>query len=319
MRELKIFSGRANPNLAKGICDHLNLRLSEISLENFPDSEISCKVDEDVRGREVFLIQPTCPPVNENLMELLVMIDSCRRASADRITAVIPYFGYARQDRKDEGRVPITAKLVANLIVRAGADRVLTMDLHAAQIQGFFDVPVDHLYAAPVLNSYFLGKQLAGDDLVVVSPDEGSIKRAIGHSKRLGGKLAIIDKRRSSATETRQENIIGGPVEGRVALIFDDLISTAGSICGAARLLQEAGAREIHVAATHGVFCGPAVERMQAAPIESVVITNSIQLTKEQQIPKIKVLSVATLLAEAIKRIHQHQSISAMFDLATHD
>ncbi len=319
MRELKIFSGRANRNLAKGICDHLNLRLSDISLANFPDSEISCKVDEDVRGREVFLIQPTCPPVNENLMELLVMIDSCRRASADRITAVIPYFGYARQDRKDEGRVPITAKLVANLIVRAGADRVLTMDLHAAQIQGFFDVPVDHLYAAPVLNSYFLSRQLAGDDLVVVSPDEGSIKRAIGHSKRLGGKLAIIDKRRSSATETRQENIIGGPVEGRVALIFDDLISTAGSICGAAQLLQEAGAREIHVAATHGVFCGPAIERIQGAPIKSLVVTNSIQLTEEQLIPKIKVLSVATLLAEAIKRIHQHQSISAMFDLATHD
>ncbi len=252
-------------------------------------------------------------------MELLVMIDSCRRASAERITAVIPYFGYARQDRKDEGRVPITAKLVANLIVRAGADRVLTMDLHAAQIQGFFDVPVDHLYAAPVLNSYFQELQLTGDNLVVVSPDEGSIKRAIGHSKRLGGKLAIIDKRRSSATETRQENIIGGPVEGRVALIFDDLISTAGSICGAARLLQEAGAREIHVAATHGVFCGPAIERIQAAPIESLVITNSIQLTEEQLIPKIKVLSIASLLGEAIKRIHQHQSISAMFDQPQHD
>ena len=314
MRELKIFSGRSNPSLARDMCSHLNLPLSEISLANFPDSEISCKVDEDVRGREVFLVQSTCPPVNETLMELLIMIDSCRRASAENITAVIPYFGYARQDRKDEGRVPITAKLVANLIVRAGADRVLTMDLHAAQIQGFFDVPVDHLYAAPVLNSYFQQLQLRGDDIVVVSPDEGSIKRAIGHSKRLGGTLAIIDKRRSSATVTRQENIIGGPLEGRVALIFDDLISTAGSICGAARLVHEAGAREIHVAATHGVFCGEAIQRIQDAPISSLVVTNSIPLNQSQLIPKIKVLSVATLLAEAIKRIHQHQSISAMFD-----
>jgi ribose-phosphate pyrophosphokinase len=242
------------------------------------------------------------------------MIDSCRRASAERITAVIPYFGYARQDRKDEGRVPITAKLVANLIVRAGADRVLTMDLHAAQIQGFFDVPVDHLYAAPVLNSYFQQLHLRGNEIVVVSPDEGSIKRAIGHSKRLGGTLAIIDKRRSSATVTRQKNLIGGPVKGRVALIFDDLISTAGSICGAARLLDEAGAREIHVAATHGVFCGEAIQRIQDAPISSLIVTNSIPLNPSQLIPKIKVLSVATLLAEAIKRIHQHQSISAMFN-----
>jgi ribose-phosphate pyrophosphokinase len=318
MRELKIFSGRGNPSLARDICSHLNLPLSQISLANFPDSEISCKVDEDVRGREVFLVQPTCPPVNETLMELLIMIDSCRRASAERITAVIPYFGYARQDRKDEGRVPITAKLVANLIVRAGADRVLTMDLHAAQIQGFFDVPVDHLYAAPVLNSYFQRMELGRDEICIVSPDEGSIKRAIGHSKRLGGTLAIIDKRRSSATVTRQENIIGGPLEGRVALIFDDLISTAGSICGAARLVREAGAREIHVAATHGVFCGEAIQRIQDAPISSLIVTNSIPLNPSQLIPKIKVLSVATLLAEAIKRIHQHQSISAMFQERHH-
>ena len=188
------------------------------------------------------LIQPTCPPVNDNLMELLIMIDSCKRASADAITAVIPYFGYARQDRKDEGRTPITAKLTANLITRAGADRVLAMDLHAAQIQGFFDVPVDHLYAAPVLNEHFLELGLTDDEIVVVSPDEGSIKRASGHAKRLGGKLAIVDKRRANAMETTQENIIGGPIEGRVALMFDDLISTAGSICGAARLVHDAGA-----------------------------------------------------------------------------
>ena len=189
----------------------------------------------------MFLVQSTCPPVNENLMELLVMIDSCKRASAERITAVIPYFGYARQDRKDEGRVPITAKLVANLITRAGADRVLTMDLHAAQIQGFFDVPVDHLYAAPVLNDYFKDMDFAPDDIVVVSPDEGSIKRALGHAKRLGARLAIVDKRRSSAENTKQENIIGAPVEGKICLMFDDMISTAGSICGAAAKVAEAG------------------------------------------------------------------------------
>ena len=219
MRELKIFTGRAHPELALALCHHLNLQLGKATLSKFPDTESHCKIEEDVRGRDVFLVQPTCPPVNDNLVELLIMIDSVKRASADRITAVIPYFGYARQDRKDEGRVPITAKLVANLIQGAGANRVLTMDLHAAQIQGFFDIPVDHLYAAPVLNAYFQQMNLKPDEIVVVSPDEGSIKRAIGHSRRLGGTLAIIDKRRSSATETKQENLIGGPIAGRVALI----------------------------------------------------------------------------------------------------
>ncbi len=314
MRELKIFSGRANFGLARDICKHLHLPMGKVALGKFPDTENYCKIEEDVRGRDVFLVQPTSPPVNDTLMELLIMIDSCLRASADRITAVIPYFGYARQDRKDEGRVPITAKLVANLITRAGADRVLTMDLHAAQIQGFFDVPVDHLYAAPVLNAYFEQMHLTHEQIVVISPDEGSIKRAIGHSKRLGGNLAIIDKRRANAMETSQENIIGGPVEGRVALMFDDLISTAGSICGAARLLQKAGAREIHVAATHGVFCGDAIENIRSAPISSVIVTDSISLTQEQLPPKLKVLSIAPLLAEAIKRIHHDQSISQMFD-----
>jgi ribose-phosphate pyrophosphokinase len=313
MRELKIFSGQANRALAEAICDHLHLKLGRISLGRFPDSEVYCKIEEDVRGRDVFLIQPTCPPVNDTLMQLLIMIDSCKRASAARITAVIPYFGYARQDRKDEGRVPITAKLVANMITRAGADRVLTMDMHAAQIQGFFDVPVDHLYAAPVLNAYFQKMGVRSEDLVVVSPDEGSIKRAIGHSKRLGGTLAIIDKRRSSATETKQENLIGGPVEGRVAVMFDDLISTAGSICGAARLVRAAGARAVHVAATHGVFCGNAIKNIQQAPIDEVVVTDSIPLAQERLIPKIRVLSVAPLLAEGLKRIHHDQSISAMF------
>ena len=312
-RELKIFSGQANQSLAKAICGFLNLPLGAISLGKFPDGENFCKIEEDVRGRDVFLIQPTCPPVNDNLMELLIMIDSCKRASAARITAVIPYFGYARQDRKDEGRTPITAKLTANLITRAGADRVLTMDLHAAQIQGFFDVPVDHLYAAPVLNEHFLKRGLVSDEIVVVSPDEGSIKRASGHAKRLGGKLAIVDKRRATALKTKQENIIGGPVEGRVALMFDDMISTAGSICGAAHLVHAAGAREIHVAATHGVLCGPAITNIQSAPITSLVITNSIPLRADHVIPQIEVLTVAPLLAEAIKRIHHDQSVSAMF------
>lgn len=315
MRELKIFSGRANRPLAEKICDFLNLTLGRIQLGNFPDGEISCKINEDVRGRDVYLLQPTCPPVNESLMELLVMIDSCKRASAARVTAVIPYFGYARQDRKDEGRVPITAKLVANIITRAGADRVLTMDLHAAQIQGFFDVPVDHLYAGRVLNDYFLNMGIRRSELTVVSPDEGSIKRAVGHVKRLGGRLAIVDKRRASALETKQENIIGGPVEGRICLMFDDMISTAGSICGAAKLVHAAGAKEIHVAATHGLLVGPAMENLQKAPLTSLVITDSIPLSAEKlaMFPKIKILSVAPLLAEAIKRIHHDQSISEMF------
>lgn len=313
MRELKIFTGRANPDLASKLCRHLHLEPAAITLGQFPDGENFCKLDEDVRGRDVFLLQPTCPPVNDNLIELLTMIDCCKRASAERITAVIPYFGYARQDRKDEGRVPITAKLVANLITRAGADRVLTMDLHAAQIQGFFDVPVDHLYAAPVLNDHFLSRGFNDEDIVVVSPDAGSIKRAVGHGKRLGGPLAIVDKRRSSALETRQNTIIGGPVEGKIALMFDDMISTAGSICGAARLVHEAGAREIHIACTHGVLCGPAIERIREAPVDSIVVTDTIPVPADKQLPNLVQLSIAPLLAEAIKRIHHDQSISELF------
>ena len=313
MRELKIFSGRANPQLARDICAFLHLEMGLISLGKFPDGENFCKIEDDVRGRDVYLVQPTCPPVNDNLIELLIMIDSCKRASAARITAVIPYFGYARQDRKDEGRVPITAKLVANLITRAGADRVLTMDLHAPQIQGFFDVPVDHLYAAPVLNGHFQKLGYEPSDLVVVSPDEGSIKRAIGHTKRIGGNLAIVDKRRVNALETQQKNIIGGPIEGKVCLMFDDMISTAGSICGAAELVHNAGAKEIHIAATHGILCGNAIESIKNAPIDTVVITNSIPLSSDKHLPKIQVLSVAPLLAEAIRRIHHNKSISQMF------
>jgi ribose-phosphate pyrophosphokinase len=319
MRELKIFSGQANRPLAKRICDFLHLPLGEITLGKFPDGENFCKIEEDVRGRDVFLVQSTCPPVNDNLLELLIMMDSCKRASCARITAVIPYFGYARQDRKDEGRVPITAKLVANLIARAGADRVLTMDLHAPQIQGFFDVPVDHLYAAPVLNEFVRSFNLGVDERMIVSPDEGSIKRALGHVKRLGGKLAIVDKRRTSATETRQENVIGGPVTGQTCFMFDDMISTAGSICGAAERLMNAGAKEVYVAATHGVLCGNAIERITAAPIATLAVTDTIPLAPEKLIPKIRVLTVAPLLAEAIKRIHHDQSISALFEKGDDD
>ncbi|MFN3190610.1 MAG: ribose-phosphate diphosphokinase [Aureliella sp.] len=313
MRELKILSGQANPQLAQDICGFLHLPLGSVSLGKFPDGENFCKIEDDVRGRDVYLIQPTCPPVNDNLLELLIMIDSCKRASAARITVVMPYFGYARQDRKDEGRTPITAKLVANTITRAGADRVLTMDLHAAQIQGFFDVPVDHLHAAPVLNSYFQDMGYAEDEIVVVSPDEGSIKRAIGHSKRLGGRLAIVDKRRDNAFDTTQKNIIGGPVEGKVCLMFDDMISTAGSICGAAKLVHEFGAKEIHLAATHGVLCGDAVQNLENAPIKSLCLTDTIPLPPEKRLNSIQVVSVAPMLAEAIRRIHHDQSISAMF------
>ncbi len=292
----------------------MNIDQGECRLVTFPDGEFHCKI-EDVRGRDVFIVQPTSPPVNDSLMELLIMIDTCLRASAERITAVVPYYGYARQDRKDEGRVPITAKLVANMITRAGADRVLTMDLHAAQIQGFFDVPVDHLYAGSVLNEHFLSLKIPPEEIVIVSPDEGSIKRAVGHAKRLGGELAILDKRRLSADKVVQETIIGGSVKGKVALMFDDMISTAGSICGAAELVKKQGAREIHVAASHGVFAGKAVERLKNSPVDSIVVTNSIPVPPEKasQLPNLKVLSIAPMMGEAIRRIHQHRSISEIF------
>lgn len=313
MADLMLFSGNANLALGQAIAEYLGVDLGRISLGAFPDGETSCKIDEDIRGRDIYLIQPTCPPTNDHLMQLLVMIDSCKRASAERVTAVMPYFGYARQDRKDEGRVPITAKLVANLITRAGADRVLTMDLHAAQIQGFFDVPVDHLYAAPALNEYFLQQNIPSEDLVIASPDEGSIKRALGHVKRLGGNLAIVDKRRTSAETTVQANVIGGPVDGKIVLMFDDMISTAGSICGAAKVLHDQGAREIHVATTHAVLCGPAVERLKAANLASLVCTDSIPLKPEQVLPQTRVISIAPLLGEAIKRIHRNESVSRLF------
>src|SRR5688500_340043 len=313
MNDLKIFTGRSNPDLGARICEYLGLPLGRLAIGNFPDSEISCKIEEDVRGRDVFLVQPTCPPVNDSLMELLIMIESFKRASAERITAVMPYFGYARQDRKDEGRVPITAKLVANIITRAGADRVLAMDLHAAQIQGFFDVPVDHLYAAPVLNDHFTSLGYRKEDIVVVSADEGGIKRALGHATRLQAPLAIVDKRRASADVTKQENVIGASVKDKVALMFDDMISTGSSIVGAAKVIHQFGAREIHVAATHGVLVGPAIERLESAPIQSLIITDTIPLSPQKTLPKIKVLSVDLLLGQAIKRIHRNESVSGLF------
>ena len=314
LAELKVFSGSAHPELAKEITDTLGIPLGQARLRRFPDTEVSFQIDENIRGTDVFVVQPTCTPVDEHLVEMLIMIDAFRRSSAARITAVLPYYGYGRQDRKDKPRVPISAKLVANLLSAAGANRVLTMDLHKAQIQGFFDIPVDHLFAAPVLNDHFVDQGLTKEDFIVVSPDEGSIKRALGHVKRLGGGLAIVDKRRTAADKTSQENIIGGPVEGKIVLMFDDMISTAGSICGAAEVLAQRGAKEIHVAATHGVLCGKAPERLTAAPITSLAVTDTIPLTPAQMIPKIRVLSVSKLLGEGIKRIHRNESVSRLFN-----
>lgn len=311
--DLRVFGGSANQSLARGICEKLGIEAGKVHIGRFPDDEIQLKIEEDVRGRDVFIVQPTAPPVNENIMELLIMIDSFRRASAQRITAVIPYYGYARQDRKDEGRVPITAKLVANLITEAGADRVLCMDLHAPQIQGFFDVPVDHLYAVPVQHQHFERLNYKPEDLTIVSPDEGRIKLALKFQRRLGGNLAIIDKRRSSATETAQANIIGGPVEGKIAIIFDDMISTGGSIVGAANVLHEHGAREIHVCATHGLFCGDAAPKLKASPIRSIIVTDTVPQPTATKDLAITTLSVAWVFAEAIRRIHYNESISYLF------
>jgi ribose-phosphate pyrophosphokinase len=311
---LTLISGRAHPALSREIADYLGLELGKVDIGDFPDGETSVRLEHNIRGRDVFLIQPTGPPVNHNLMELLILIDACMRASAERITAVVPYFGYARQDRKDAGRVPITSKLAANLITKAGADRVLTMDLHAAQIQGFFDLPVDHLYAAPVLDEYFKSLNIPPKDIVILSPDEGSIKRSLQHLENLGGTLAIVDKRRSSALETKQANLIGGPIEGKTALLFDDMISTAGSIVGAAAVAKAHGAAAVYVSATHALFCGPAAGRLSEAPIKEVVVTNSLPLRPEQQPKNLRTISIAPLLGEAIRRIHRNESVSYLFD-----
>jgi ribose-phosphate pyrophosphokinase len=312
--KLKVFSGRANTALAEKVARHLGDSLGKITLANFPDGEISVRIEEDVRGRDIYLLQPTCPPVNENLMELLVMLDCFKRASAARLTAVLPYYGYARQDRKDVGRVPITAKLVADLLTVAGADRVLALDLHAAQIQGFFDIPVDHLHAGPVINEYIRDLKIPPGELVVLSPDEGSIKKALVYQKKLGGAIAIVDKRRSSATETRAANVIGASLEGKVVVIFDDMISTAGTVVNAAHIARRNGARDVYVCATHPVLCGPAVENLCEAPIREIVVTDSIPVPQQKQLPNLRILSVAPLLGNAIKRIHLNESVSKLFE-----
>jgi ribose-phosphate pyrophosphokinase len=312
--KLKVFSGRAHPPLAEKIARHLGDSLGKITLGNFPDGEISVRIEEDVRGRDIYLVQPTCPPVNENLMELLVMLDAFKRASAARLTAVLPYYGYARQDRKDVGRVPITAKLVADLLSVSGADRVLALDLHAAQIQGFFDIPVDHLHAGPVIDEYIRDLKIPPCDLVVLSPDDGSIKKALLHQKKVGGAFAIVDKRRSSATDTKQAHLIGSALEGKVAVIFDDMISTGGSVVGAARVARAKGAREVYACATHSVLCGPAIETLREAGLREIVVTDSIPVPPSKQLPNMRILSVAPLLADAIKRIHFNESVSKLFE-----
>ncbi|MBL9150822.1 MAG: ribose-phosphate pyrophosphokinase [Phycisphaerae bacterium] len=315
---LKIFAGTSSRDLGKAMCDHLDLPLGQATVSRFADGECIVKLEEDVRGRDCFVVQSTCAPVDENLMELLVYVDCLRRASAKRITAVIPYFGYARQDRKDEGRVPITAKLVANLITTAGVDRVLCMDLHAAQIQGFFDLPVDHLSASPVIAEYFTSRvhDFASDlsDCVVVSPDVGNVKVANTYANILGADLAIIDKRRQSGTKVVVKNLIGD-VRGRVVLMFDDMISTAGTICEAARVVMEEGATNVIATATHAVLVGIAMERIRSSPVSKVVITDSIPGGARLQplADRLVTLSVAKLLGEAIHRIHHDQSVSAMF------
>jgi ribose-phosphate pyrophosphokinase len=312
--QLKVFSGRANVPLAEKIAQYLGDDLGKIELKNFPDGEIGARIDEDVRGRDVFLVQPTCHPVNENLMELLIMLDSFKRASAARITVVLPYYGYARQDRKAEGRVPITAKLVANLLTSAGAQRVLTVDLHAAQIQGFFDIPVDHLYASPVILKYVRKLNLDPRDLIVLSPDEGSVKRVLRYQKNLNVNMAIVDKRRISADQVENANLIGASLEGKIALIFDDMVSTATTVVNAARTARTVGkAKAVYILATHGVLCGPAIKNLREAPIEKMVITDTIPLTPEKRIPNLEVLTVAELLGDAIKRIHVNQSVSELF------
>ncbi|HZZ77777.1 MAG TPA: ribose-phosphate pyrophosphokinase [Gemmataceae bacterium] len=311
---LKVFSGRANYALAERIAQCLGDPLGKLELKNFPDGEFWARIDEDVRGRDVFVVQSTCHPVNDSIMELLVMLDALKRASASRITVVLPYYGYARQDRKAEGRVPITAKLVADLISTAGAHRVLTLDLHAAQIQGFFDIPVDHLYASPVLMNAVKKLNVEARDMVVLSPDEGSVKRVLRYQKKLNVNMAIVDKRRISATQIESANLIGASLEGKVALIFDDMISTAGTVASAARTARNVGkARAVHIFATHGVLCGDAIRNLREAPVEKVVITDTIPLPPEKQLPKIEVTTVAELLADAIKRIHFNQSVSELF------
>ncbi|MGF7398045.1 ribose-phosphate diphosphokinase [Thermoanaerobacterium thermosaccharolyticum] len=308
---IKIFSGNSNPALAKEIAENLGLTLGDSEVGTFSDGEISVRIKESIRGANVFVVQSTCSPVNDNLMELLIMIDAFKRASAGEITAVIPYYGYARQDRKSKPRDPITAKLVADLITVAGADRVLTMDLHAAQIQGYFNIPVDHLLGGPILAKYFMEKDLGGD-VVVVSPDYGSVVRARNFAEKLNAPIAIIDKRRPKANVAEIMNLIGD-VRGKIAILVDDLIDTAGTLQQGAQALIDNGAKEVYACATHGVLSGPAIERLIDSPIKELVITDTIPLPEEKKISKIKIRTVAPLLAEAIMRIYEGMSVSKLF------
>jgi len=306
----KLLSGTANQALAEEIAGQLGVELCRVTCSRFADGEIFVRIDENIRGADVFIVQPTNPPA-DNVMELLLLIDAARRASAARITAVMPYYGYSRQDRKDQPRVAIGAKLLANMIETAGADRVLGIDFHQHQLQGFFDVPVDHLYASPVMVSHYRRKQLK--DVVVVAPDVGSAKMARGFAKKLNGTLAIIDKRRPTANVAEVLNVVGD-VEGRDCLIPDDMIDTAGTVTEAARALKKLGAKDVYVCATHALLSGPAVERLCAAPIVEVCVTNTIAIPEERRFPQLKVLSVGDLLAKAIRFTHSEQSVSSLFD-----
>ncbi|MBU0951302.1 MAG: ribose-phosphate pyrophosphokinase [Elusimicrobia bacterium] len=310
--EIRIFSGNANPELAEAIAKELGINLGKIFVNTFSDGEIRVKIEENVRGKDCYIIQPTCPPVNDHIMELLIIMDALLRASARRITPVIPYYGYARQDRKAEPRVPITAKLVANLITSSGADRILAMDLHAGQIQGFFDIPVDHLYANPVFLNYFKNKKFMGDKeyLCVVSPDAGGVERARAFAKRLEANLVIIDKRRSAPNQSSIMHIIGD-VKGKTAIMLDDLIDTGGSLINAATALKKEGVKRVLASCSHGVLSGNAIERIEKSDIEKLIITDTIPLRRKSE--KIVVLSVDKLLADAIKRIHNEESVSTLF------
>ena len=311
--DIKVFTCNAHPELAEQIAENLGITLGKSEVTMFSDGEISVKIDEKVRGTDVYIIQPTSTPVNEHLMEMLIMIDAMRRASAGRVTAVIPYYGYARQDRKTRARDPISAKLVADLIEKAGADRVLTMDLHCSQIQGFFDIPVDHLVGMPLLTKHYLEHFPHLDNGVAVSPDLGSVVRARAFGSKLGIPLAIIDKRRPKANVSEVMNVIGD-IEGKNVILIDDMIDTAGTICNAADSLKERGAVGVYACCTHGVLSGPAIERIQNSAIEELVVLDTIRIPEEKLIDKIHRISVAPIFADAIRRIHEDLSVSKLFD-----
>jgi len=308
-QKMKIFTGNANPELAKEICNYLDLPMGNAEVKSFSDGEIFVKINENVRGADTFVIQPTSPPVDRMLMELLIMIDALRRASAERITAVIPYYGYARQDRKVQPRVPITAKLVANLITVAGANRVLVMDLHVGQIQGFFDIPVDHLFAAPVVIKYI--KKMNVEPIVIVSPDPGGVERARAFAKRLNATIAIIDKRRPRPNVAEVLNVVGD-VKDKTAILVDDMVDTGGTLVKSAQILMEKEAKAVYAACTHPVLSGDAIHNIENSPLKELIVTNTISLGNKKS-KKIKVLSIAHLLGEAIKRIHQGRSVSSLF------